>query len=100
MPSEIDDVAAQINHMSTQELFAVSKGFVVKMQERSAPWLQQRVLDINGQPPEDAALFPYWFASVLPINDEEKYKLMGTRTVRERLKITATWIRRIETQRW
>lgn len=95
-----DDMATQINRMSTQDLFALSKDFVVKMQSRSANWLQQRVLDINGEPPEEAALFPYWFASVLPISEEEKYKLMGTRTVRERLKITATWIRRIESQRW
>lgn len=100
VPVESDDVATQINHMSTQELFALSKDFVVKMQSRSANWLQQRVLDINGEPPDEAALFPYWFASVLPISEEEKYKLMGTRTVRERLKITATWIRRIESQRW
>lgn len=98
--TDIEDVGAQINHMSTQDLFAASKDFVIKMQSRSANWLQQRVLDINGQPPEEAALFPYWFASVLPISEEEKYKLMSTRTVRERLKITATWIRRIETQRW
>lgn len=98
--TDTEDVAAQINHMSTQELFAASKDFVIRMQSRSANWLQQRVLDINGQPPEEAAAFPYWFASVLPISEEEKYKLMGARTVRERLKITATWIRRIESQRW
>ncbi|KJX99341.1 ATP-dependent protease La domain-containing protein [Zymoseptoria brevis] len=95
-----EDMASQINRMSTQDLFAFSKDFIVKMQARSANWLQQRVLDIHGQPPDDPALFAYWFASVLPISDEEKYKLLGTRTVRERLKITATWIRRIESQRW
>lgn len=100
VPTDTTDVVAQINQMSTKDLFALSKEFVIKMQSRSANWLQQRVLDINGQPPDDAALFPYWFASVLPISEEEKYKLMGTRTVRERLKITATWVRRIETQRW
>jgi Lon protease-like protein len=95
-----EDVATQINRMPTQDLFAFSKEFIVRMQARSANWLQQRVLDIHGQPPDDPALFAYWFASVLPISDEEKYKLLGTRTVRERLKITATWIRRIESQRW
>lgn len=97
---EDEDLAAQINHMSTQELLHVAQEFVERMQARSANWLQQRVLDIHGQPPDDAALFPYWFASVLPISEEEKYKLLGTRTVRERLKITTIWIRRIESQRW
>ncbi|CAK1359742.1 unnamed protein product [Cercospora beticola] len=98
MPDE--DTAAQINRMSTQALHDLGREFVTKMQARSANWLQQRVLDIHGQPPEDASSFPYWFASVLPISEDEKYKLLGTRTVRERLKITATWIRRIESQRW
>ncbi|KAK5735021.1 hypothetical protein LTR17_008511 [Elasticomyces elasticus] len=93
------DVAGQIDRMPTGTLLTLAQDFILRMRARSAPWLQQRVLDIHGQPPDDAALFAYWFASVLPISDEEKYKLMGTTTVRERLKITASWIRRIESQR-
>ncbi|GAB7363162.1 hypothetical protein MBLNU230_g3446t1 [Neophaeotheca triangularis] len=99
-PAAENDIMGQINRMPTRTLLALGHEFVARMQGRSANWLQQRVLDIHGQPPDDAALFPYWFASVLPINDEEKYKLLGTSTVRERLKITAMWIRRIESQRW
>ncbi|KAK4570444.1 hypothetical protein LTR86_002524 [Recurvomyces mirabilis] len=98
-PVEENDVYGQVNRMPTRDLLALGHEFISRMQARSAPWLQQRVLDIHGQPPDDAALFPYWFASVLPISDEEKYKLMPTTTVRERLKITANWIRRIESQR-
>jgi Lon protease-like protein len=94
------DIAVQIDRMPTLDLLRLGHEFVRRMRARSANWLQQRVLDIHGQPPDDAALFPYWFASVLPISDEEKYKLLDTRTVRERLKITALWIRRIESQRW
>ncbi len=97
---EEGDVSGQIDRMPTATLLALGREFISRMRGRSAPWLQQRVLDIHGQPPDDAALFAYWFASVLPISDEEKYKLMGTTTVRERLKITASWIRRIESQRW
>ncbi|RMZ13068.1 hypothetical protein D0860_02709 [Hortaea werneckii] len=99
-PVAEDDVAGRITRMSTQQLLAVGQDFIRRMQARSANWLQQRVLDIHGLPPDDAAMFPYWFASVLPISDEEKYKLMGTTTVRQRLKITVSWIRRIESQRW
>lgn len=94
------DVAGQIDRMPTRELLRLSRDFVTRMRGRSANWLQQRVLDIHGQPPEDAALFPYWFASVVPLSDEEKYKLLDTRTVRQRLKVTVMWIRRIEAQRW
>lgn len=99
-PAAEDDLAGQLTRMSTKDLLALGQDFIVRMQARSANWLQQRVLDIHGLPPDDAAMFPYWFASVLPISDEEKYKLMGTTTVRQRLKITASWIRRIESQRW
>lgn len=99
-PADEGDVSGLIDRMSTRDLLALGQDFVTRMQGRSATWLRQRVLDIYGLPPDDAALFPYWFASVLPISDEEKYKLLPTRTVRERLKITATWIRRIESQRW
>ena len=99
-PAADGDMIGHINRMSTQNLLALGHDFVGRMRARSANWLQQRVLDIHGEPPDDAALFPYWFASVLPISDEEKYKLLGTTTVRERLKITAIWIKRIESQRW
>lgn len=99
-PAAETDTMGQLDRMSTRDLLSLGHEFVLRMQARSAGWLQQRVLDIHGQPPEDASLFPYWFASVLPINDEEKYKLLGTTSVRARLKITAAWIRRIESQRW
>ncbi|KAI9704012.1 MAG: hypothetical protein M1820_005633 [Bogoriella megaspora] len=94
------DVATQVNHLSTQQLHFIGTEFVSKMQRNSAPWLHQRILDAYGDPPDDPAMFPYWFASILPINDDEKYRLLLTTSVRERLKITATWIRRIESQRW
>jgi hypothetical protein len=95
-----ESAEAHFNRMPTRELLEIGSSFIERMRARSANWLQQRVLDTHGQPPSDPALFPFWFASVLPISDEEKYKLLPTTTVRQRLKITAEWIRRIEGQRW
>jgi hypothetical protein len=95
-----ESAEAHFNRMPTRELLEIGSSFIERMRARSANWLQQRVLDTHGQPPSDPALFPFWFASVLPISDEEKYKLLPTMTVRQRLKITAEWIRRIEGQRW
>lgn len=89
-----------LNRTSTRDLLNIGTSFIERNRARSATWLQQRVLDTHGQPPNDPALFPFWFASVLPISEEEKYKLLPTTTVRQRLKITAAWIRRIEGQRW
>ena len=94
------DISTQLDHLSTQQLLLIGIEFILKMQTNSAPWLHQRILDAYGGPPDDPASFPYWFASILPIRDEEKYQLLLTTSVRERLKITASWIRRIESQRW
>lgn len=95
-----DDPIAQINHMSTQRLLEYGMDFVRAAQARSARWLHQRVLAAYGQPPNDPATFPYWIASVLPIAEDEKYQLLPTTSVRERLKITAGWIQRLEAARW
>jgi Lon protease-like protein len=90
---------SELNTMSTQELFEVGIDFVTKMREQSAPWLHIRVFQVYGQCPNDPALFPWWFASVLPTADLEKYKLLSTSSVRERLKMCAEWIVKIEAQR-
>lgn len=95
-----NDPLSQIDHLSTQELLKIGTDFIVRMQAASAPWLHERVLASYGSPPDDPAVFPYWFASILPIGDDEKYKLLPTTSVRQRLKITAGWVRRIEAQRW
>ena len=91
---------SEARKLSTQQLFDQSLEFINRMQANSAPWLHQRIIDAYGNPPDDPALFPYWFASILPISDEEKYQLIKTTTVRERLKIVFVWIKRIERQRW
>ena len=100
LPAPAHDLLGQLDRMSTTALLQVGLQFVSRMQASSAPWLHERVLAAYGNAPEDPACFPYWFASILPISDEEKYKLLSTTTVRERLKTTARWIRRIEAQQW
>jgi len=99
-PAARNDILGHIDRMSTQELLKVGIDFIARMRAASAPWLEEQVVALHGALPDDPALFPYWFASVLPISDEEKYKLLPTTSVRERLKITARWVKRIETQRW
>ncbi|EKG20570.1 Zinc finger RING-type protein [Macrophomina phaseolina MS6] len=89
-----------IDSLSTREMLLIGVNFIERMRANSAPWLHQRILDAYGGPPDDPALFPYWFASILPIAEEEKYLLLPTTSVRERLKIVVSWIRRIESQRW
>ncbi|KAF2712473.1 hypothetical protein K504DRAFT_373337 [Pleomassaria siparia CBS 279.74] len=89
-----------LDSMPTQELLDFCMRFVNDMRRASAPWLSQKIVQVYGEPPaNDPALFPYWFACVLPINEEEKYRLLQTTRVRERLKIVKTWIERIQNQR-
>lgn len=92
------DIAVET--LSTQQLLDTCTSFVREMREASAPWLRDRIIQVYGEPPEDPALFPYWFASIVPIVEEEKYILLRTTYVRERLKIVYSWIGRIRGQRW
>lgn len=86
--------------LSTQQLMQLCLDFVEKRRAESAPWLHQRVLMAYGEPPSDPARFPYWLASVLPISEEEKYALLPLTSVRERLKTTARWVRKLENMEW
>ncbi|KAJ4322092.1 hypothetical protein N0V94_002560 [Neodidymelliopsis sp. IMI 364377] len=95
LPTEI-----AIESLSTQQLLDTCTAFVREMREASAPWLRERIIQVYGEPPEDPAMFPYWFASVVPVVEEEKYVLLRTTRVRERLKIVYSWIGRIRGQRW
>ncbi|KAF1959637.1 ATP-dependent protease-like protein [Byssothecium circinans] len=89
-----------LNLNSTQALLDNCTAFIREMRQASAPWLSARIVQVYGEPPTDPATFPYWFASVLPIAEEEKYVLLRTTRVRERLKIVYSWITRIRGQRW
>ncbi|KAI1206560.1 uncharacterized protein F4807DRAFT_438447 [Annulohypoxylon truncatum] len=86
--------------MSTRELVQFGVDFVRRMRAQSVAWLTARVLAIYGECPTDPAIFPWWFASILPVKDEEKYRLLGTSSVRERLKMCCRWIIEWESSRW
>lgn len=91
---------SDLETMPTQALMEYCTSFVARMRSQSVPWLTERLLAIYGECPDDPAVFPWWFASVLPVKDMEKYRLLGTSSVRHRLKICASWILEWETSRW
>lgn len=92
--------STQLDTTPTSDLMGFALDFVHRMQEQSVKWLTSRILTIYGECPEDPATFPWWFASILPLNDREKYRLLGTRSVRERLKICCGWIMEWERSMW
>lgn len=91
--------AAELDYLPTRDLMEIGTSFVKRMREQSAPWLNSRVFQAYGECPTDPALFAWWFASILPIHEAQKYKLLATSSVRERLKICAHWIAALEAQR-
>ncbi|KAI1393211.1 uncharacterized protein F4822DRAFT_435594 [Hypoxylon trugodes] len=67
--------------MSTRELVELGIDFVRRMRAQSVAWLTARVLAIYGECPTDPTIFPWWLASILPVKDDEKYRLLGTSSV-------------------
>jgi hypothetical protein len=96
VPQTVDDVET----MSTQALMEYARDFVTRMRAQSVPWLTERMLAIYGECPNDPAILPWWLASTLPIRDLEKYRLLGTSSVRDRLKICCKWIVEWNTGSW
>lgn len=97
---ELTTTEEDVAQMSTRSLLDFAISFVDRMRQQSVPWLAQRILTIYGECPDDAAHFPWWFASILPVKEVEKYKLLQTTSVRERLKICCNWVVEWQTNRW
>ncbi|KAJ6108535.1 hypothetical protein N7523_009858 [Penicillium sp. IBT 18751x] len=94
------DVETPLESMSTQDLLILARDFIRRQRQAGAPWLHPRVMLAYGPVPTDAARFPWWFASILPIAEEEKYPILSAMSVRERLKISAKWARELEARDW
>ncbi|KAK3333335.1 ATP-dependent protease La domain-containing protein [Cercophora scortea] len=90
----------EIETTPTSELMAFGADFVQRMRAQSVGWLTARMLAIYGECPLDPAVFPWWFANILPVKESEKYRLLSTTSVRERLKICCGWILEWERSTW
>jgi Lon protease-like protein len=90
----------EIETTPTQVLMDFATDFVSRMQQQSVGWLTARILAIYGLCPNDPAIFPWWFANILPVREMEKYRLLETTSVRQRLKICCSWIMEWEASRW
>jgi len=99
-PTQAVDAERPLESMSTLELLNLTREFIRKKRQAGAPWLHPRVMLAYGPVPTDAARFPWWFASILPMAEEEKYPILSALSVRERLKISAKWARELEARDW
>jgi len=98
--SEFPTTSDEIETLPTRVLMEFAGDFVRRMTDQSVDWLATRILAIYGECPRDPAIFPWWLASVLPVRNMEKYRLLGTTSVRERLKICCGWALEWERTQW
>jgi len=80
---------------TNEELMATCRTFLDRLQRGAAPWVVQRLSSQYGQMPTDPALFAYWVALVLPIEEHEKAKLLPIRSKRLRLMLVVHWIEQL-----
>lgn len=99
-PTQGPNAEPSLDSMSTLELLNLARAFIQRQRQAGVPWLHPRVMLAYGPVPTDAARFPWWFASILPIAEEEKYPILSATSVRERLKISARWAREMDARNW
>lgn len=97
-PESQEETQKPLESMSTQQLFDRALDFVRTQHRIGAPWLHPRALMAYGNEPTDPSRFPWWLASILHVSDQEKYGLLCATSVRERLKISARWVSKLESR--
>ncbi|KAH9482682.1 LON peptidase N-terminal domain and RING finger protein 3 [Psilocybe cubensis] len=80
---------------TNEELISTCKAFVESIKRGSAPWVVQRLSTTYLVMPSDPALFAFWVAHVLPIEEEEKAKMLPIRSSRMRLLLAVHWIEQL-----
>ena len=81
------------NFRSNEELMAVCHNFLEQLQQ--APWVVQRLYYTYGPMPSEPSSFSFWVALVLPIDEQEKAKLLRIRSARLRLRLVVHWIEQL-----
>lgn len=76
------------------ELMETCRAFLAYVQ-RGAPWVVQRLSNAVGEMPTDPGLFSFWVASLIPLDNHEKAKLLPIRSARLRLLLVSHWIEQL-----
>ncbi|KAF8592330.1 hypothetical protein K439DRAFT_1502939 [Ramaria rubella] len=86
---------------TNEELMAVCHAFLNKLRHGTAPWVVQRLNHTYGpEPVDDPSNFSFWMALVLPIDEQEKAKLLPIRSPRLRLRLVVHWIEQLNNTWW
>lgn len=84
----------------TSELLDRCVAFVERVRARNADWQTARVLARHGPCPRDAAVFPWWLASVFAVEPAVRRRLLAATSVRERMKVCRRWVAEWEADGW
>ncbi|KAG9104463.1 hypothetical protein FRC06_002119 [Ceratobasidium sp. 370] len=98
-PTE-SDLALHAVERSNQELVDVCRQFIDQLRNGTAPWVVQRLNNTYGPMPNDISSFSFWVALVLPIDEQEKAKLLPIRSARLRLRLVVHWIEQLNNNWW
>ncbi|TFK28728.1 hypothetical protein FA15DRAFT_664762 [Coprinopsis marcescibilis] len=85
---------------SNAELIDICKKFLERLQRGTNPWVVQKLARAHGEMPSDPALVAFWVASVLPIDETERKKLLPIRSARLRLLLVTHWIEQLNSNWW
>ncbi|ORY06272.1 hypothetical protein K493DRAFT_23153 [Basidiobolus meristosporus CBS 931.73] len=85
---------------TVEEMVDTIKCFINTLRNGSAPWLLQRLDKTYGAMPSQPEEFSYWAASIIPIEEYEKYKLLTTTNTELRLRMILHWTQRFKEQWW
>jgi Lon protease-like protein len=92
----VDDIQLDLpSQPSNQDLISSCKAFLARLKQGAAPWVVQRLSSTYGAMPSDPALFSFWVALILPIEEQEKAKLLPIKSPRLRLIMVVSWIERL-----
>ncbi|KAK9721089.1 hypothetical protein K7432_003694 [Basidiobolus ranarum] len=94
------ELVAEDSAISLEEMMITVKQFINSLRDGSAPWLLQRLDTTYGSMPNQPEEFSFWAASVIPIGEYEKYKLLTTRSTKLRLRMIVHWTESFKEQWW
>ncbi|KAG9015426.1 hypothetical protein FRB94_000030 [Tulasnella sp. JGI-2019a] len=85
---------------TVDELMQICREFYEQLRNGTAPWVVQQLNNTYGAMPTDSSTFSFWMAVLLPIDDNEKAKLLPIRSPRMRLKLIVHWIQSLNSSWW
>ncbi|ORY00335.1 hypothetical protein K493DRAFT_312863 [Basidiobolus meristosporus CBS 931.73] len=97
---DTDSSASFQDSPALHELLRTIREFIDHLRTGSAPWLNQRLDSTYGAMPTDPTEFSFWAASILPIDEYQKYHLLTLTSTQTRLSTIAQLTAQLKERWW